>query len=174
MEMDLVHHRYADFEALRLYCHRVAGVVGQLSASIFGYANPSTLEYAENLGIAFQLTNIIRDVGEDARRDRVYLPADELARFGLTVEDILARRGGEPFVQLMQFQAARAQSFYDLAFSKLAPEDRRNQRAGLIMAAIYRTLLNEITADRFQVLEQRVALTPLRKLWIAWKTWVAT
>ena len=174
MEMDLVHHRYADFEALRLYCHRVAGVVGQLSASIFGYANPSTLEYAENLGIAFQLTNIIRDVGEDARRDRVYLPADELARFGLTVEDILARRGGEPFVQLMQFQAARAQSYYDLAFSKLAPEDRRNQRAGLIMAAIYRTLLNEITADRFQVLEQRVALTPLRKLWIAWKTWVAT
>jgi len=174
MEMDLVHHRYADFEALRLYCHRVAGVVGQLSASIFGYANPSTLEYAENLGIAFQLTNIIRDVGEDARRDRVYLPADELARFGLAVEDILARRGGEPFVQLMQFQAARAQSYYDLAFSKLAPEDRRNQRAGLIMAAIYRTLLNEITADRFQVLEQRVALTPLRKLWIAWKTWVAT
>ena len=174
MEMDLVYHRYPDFDSLRLYCHRVAGVVGELSASIFGYREASTLDYAENLGIAFQLTNIIRDVGEDARRDRVYLPADELARFGLTVEDILARRGGEPFVQLMQFQAARAQSYYDLAFSKLAPEDRRNQRAGLIMAAIYRTLLNEITTDRFQVLEQRVALTPLRKLWIAWKTWVAT
>ncbi|HEX5129886.1 MAG TPA: presqualene diphosphate synthase HpnD, partial [Usitatibacter sp.] len=83
MEMDLVHHRYADFEELELYCHRAAGVVGQLSASIFGFANPATLEYAEALGIAFQLTNIIRDVGEDARRDRVYLPAEELARFGV-------------------------------------------------------------------------------------------
>jgi phytoene synthase len=172
MEMDLVHHRYADFDALKLYCHRVAGVVGQLSASIFGYANPSTLEYAENLGIAFQLTNIIRDVGEDARRDRVYLPADELARFGLTVEDILARRGGEAFEKVMELQADRAQSYYEAAFAKLAPEDRPTQRAGLIMAAIYRTLLEEIRADRFQVLEQRVALTPLRKLWIAWKTWV--
>jgi len=172
MEMDLVQHRYADFEALKLYCHRVAGVVGQLSASIFGYTNPATLEYAENLGIAFQLTNIIRDVGEDARRDRVYLPADDLARFGLSVDDILARRGGEAFVKMMEFQADRAQSYYDLAFSRLAPEDRRSQRAGLIMSAIYGTLLKEIRADGFQVLEQRVALTPLRKLWIAWKTWV--
>jgi phytoene synthase len=174
MEMDLVHHRYADFDALKLYCHRVAGVVGQLSASIFGYTNASTIEYAENLGIAFQLTNIIRDVGEDARRDRVYLPADELARFGLAVEDILARRAGAAFEQLMAFQAERAQSYYEAAFAKLAPEDRASQRAGLIMAAIYRTLLEEIRADRFQVLEQRVALTPLRKLWIAWKTWVTT
>jgi len=172
MEMDLVYHRYPDFESLKLYCHRAAGVVGQLSASIFGYSNPATLEYAENLGIAFQLTNIIRDVCEDARRDRVYLPQDELARFGLTVEDILARKGGEPFVRLMEFQAARAQSYYDLAFSKLAAEDRASQRAGLIMAAIYRTLLDEISRDKFQVLEQRVTLTPLRKLWIAWKTWV--
>ena len=171
MEMDLVHHRYADFDALKRYCHCVAGVVGQLSASIFGYAGASTLEYAESLGIAFQLTNIIRDVGEDARRDRVYLPVDELARFGLAPEDILARKGGDSFVKLMQFQAERAQSYYDLAFSKLAPGDRKSQRAGLIMAAIYRTLLNEIQADRFQVLEQRVALTPMRKLWIAWKTW---
>ena len=174
MEMDLVHHRYADFDALKLYCHRVAGVVGQLSASIFGYTNASTIEYAENLGIAFQLTNIIRDVGEDARRDRVYLPVDELARFGLTVEDILARCAGAAFEQLMAFQAERAQSYYEAAFAKLAPGDRASQRAGLIMAAIYRTLLEEIRADRFQVLEQRVALTPLRKLWIAWKTWVTT
>jgi phytoene synthase len=172
MEMDLVHHRYADFEALKLYCHRVAGVVGQLSASIFGYANPSTLEYAENLGIAFQLTNIIRDVGEDARRDRVYLPADELARFGLSAQDILARRGGDSFQKLMALQAERAQGYYDLAFSKLAAEDRKSQRAGLIMAAIYRTLLGEIQRDGFQVLEQRITLTPVRKLWLAWKTWV--
>ena len=172
MEMDLVYHRYPDFDSLRLYCHRAAGVVGQLSASIFGYSEASTLEYAESLGIAFQLTNIIRDVGEDARRGRVYLPQDELARFGLTPEDILERKGGEPFVKLMRFQSERAQSYYDLAFSKLAPADRRSQRAGLIMAAIYRTLLDEIQRDDFQVLEQRVTLTPVRKLWIAWKTWV--
>jgi phytoene synthase len=172
MEMDLVYHRYPDFDSLKLYCHRVAGVVGQLSAAIFGYANPSTLEYAEALGMAFQLTNIIRDVGEDARRDRVYLPGDELARFGLTVDDILQRRGSENFVKLMEFQAARAESYYDLAHSKLAPEDRAHQRAGLIMAAIYRTLLEEIRQDGFNVLDRRVGLTPLRKLWLAWKTWV--
>jgi phytoene synthase len=172
MEMDLVYHRYPDFDSLKLYCHRAAGVVGQLSASIFGYSEASTLEYAESLGIAFQLTNIVRDVGEDARRGRVYLPQDELARFGLTPEDILERKGGEPFVKLMRFQSERAQSYYDLAFSKLAPADRRSQRAGFIMAAIYRTLLDEIQRDDFQVLEQRVTLTPVRKLWIAWKTWV--
>jgi len=172
MEMDLAYHRYPDFDSLKLYCHRAAGVVGQLSASIFGYSEASTLEYAESLGIAFQLTNIIRDVGEDARRGRVYLPQDELARFGLTPEDILERKGGLPFVKLMRFQSERAQSYYDLAFSKLAPADRRSQRAGFIMAAIYRTLLDEIQRDDFQVLEQRVTLTPMRKLWIAWKTWV--
>jgi phytoene synthase len=174
MEMDLAYHRYPDFESLKVYCHRVAGVVGQLSASIFGYANPSTLEYAEALGIAFQLTNIIRDVGEDARRDRVYLPQDELARFGLTAEDLLARRGGEAFAKLMEFQAERAQAHYDLAYSRLAAEDRGNQRAGLIMAAIYLTLLDEIRRDGFKVLDRRVALTPLRKLWIASKTWVTS
>ena len=174
MEMDLSYHRYPDFESLRLYCHRAAGVVGQLSAGIFGYANPSTLEYAESLGLAFQLTNIIRDVGEDARRDRVYLPAEELARFGLAPEDILARRHSDAFVMLMQFQAERAESYYDAAFARLAPEDRRSQRAGLIMAAIYRTLLAEIRRDGFRVLDQRIALTPVRKLWIAWKTWVAS
>jgi phytoene synthase len=173
MEMDLSWHRYPDFESLRLYSHRVAGVVGQLSAAIFGYRNPSTREYAEALGIAFQLTNIIRDVGEDARRDRVYIPQDELARFGLSVEDILARRGGDGFRALMAMQADRAQSYYELAFSKLATEDRASQRAGLIMAAIYRALLDEIRRDGYRVLDQRIALTPLRKLWIAWKTWVS-
>ena len=173
MEMDLAYHRYPDFESLRLYCHRAAGVVGQLSASIFGFTNARTLEYAEGLGMAFQLTNIIRDVGEDARRGRVYLPGDELARFNLTPEDILARKDDERFVKLMEFQAERADSYYDTAMSKLPPEDRRSQRAGLIMAAIYRTLLGEIRHDRFRVLDQRIALTPLRKLWLAWKTWVA-
>ena len=172
MEMDLVYHRYPDFDSLKLYCHRAAGVVGQLSASIFGFAKPATLEYAEALGLAFQLTNIIRDVGEDARRGRVYIPQDELARFGITSEDILARRGGDAFRTMMEFQAGRAQSYYELAHSKLAPEDRASQRAGLIMAAIYSTLLDEIRRDRYDVLDKRIALTPLRKLWIAWKTWV--
>jgi phytoene synthase len=111
-------------------------------------------------------------VGEDARRDRIYIPQDELARFGVSSEDILARRGGEPFQRLMAFQLERAQTYYDLAYSKLAREDRASQRAGLIMAAIYRTLLAEIERDRFDVLDKRIALTPLRKLWIAWKTWV--
>jgi len=172
MEMDLTHHRYPDFAALELYAHRVAGVVGQLSASIFGYSSPATLQYAESLGIAFQLTNIIRDVGEDARRDRIYLPGDEMARFGVRVEDILARKPSDDFRRLMEFQAERADTYYAQAFSRLAPEDRRNQRAGLIMAAIYRTLLTEIRGDRFEVLDRRIALTPLRKLWIAWKTWI--
>ncbi len=174
MEMDLTHTRYADFESLRLYAHRAAGVVGQLSASIFGYREDGTLEYAESLGIAFQLTNIIRDVGEDARRGRVYLPADELARHGLTPEDVIARRDGAAFRQVMVLQGERAECFYESAFAKLPAVDRRDQRAGLIMAAIYRTLLAEIRRDGFDVLERRVALTPLRKLWIAWKTWVAT
>jgi phytoene synthase len=173
MEMDLAYHRYPDFDALKLYCRRAAGVVGELSSSIFGFSNPRTLEYADALGTAFQLTNIIRDVGEDARRGRVYLPADELARFSLTPEDILARRGDERFRQMMELQAERADSYYDIAMAKLPPEERRNQRAGLIMAAIYRTLLTEIRRDGFRVLDQRIALTPLRKLWIAWKTWVA-
>ncbi|MBL0141354.1 MAG: presqualene diphosphate synthase HpnD [Betaproteobacteria bacterium] len=172
MEMDLTRHRYADYESLRLYCHRVAGVVGQLSASIFGYRHARTLEYAETLGLAFQLTNIIRDVGEDARRGRVYLPADELARHGLSAGDILARKGGEAFRAMMGEQAARAESLYEEAFAKLDPEDRGNQRAGLIMAAIYRTLLAEIRRDGFPVLEGRVSLTPIRKLWIAWRTWI--
>ncbi|MCL4688357.1 MAG: presqualene diphosphate synthase HpnD [Burkholderiales bacterium] len=174
MEMDLVRHRYADFEELRLYCHRAAGVVGQLSAGIFGYRHAATLDYAEELGLAFQLTNIIRDVGEDARRGRVYLPADELARHGLTVEDILSRRGGEAFRAVMAEQADRAEATYARALARLHPEDRRNQRAGLIMAAIYRTLLAEIRRDGFPVLEGRVSLTPIRKLWIAWKTWIGS
>ena len=172
MEMDLVQHRYADFDGLKRYCHRVAGVVGQLSASIFGFKNPATLEYAESLGIAFQLTNIIRDVGEDARRDRVYLPAEDLARFGLNAEDIIARRDGPAFRDLMQMQYERATTFFEHAFARLPAEDRDTQKAGLIMAAIYRKLLEEIRRDRFAVLEQRIALTPLRKLWIAWTTWV--
>ena len=173
MEMDLSTRRYGDWEELRVYCHRVAGVVGQLSAGIFGYSQPQTLEYAEHLGLAFQMTNIIRDVGEDARRDRIYLPLDELARFDVAVADVLAARHSPAFQQLMAFQTQRARSLYDHAFKNLAVEDRKSQRAGLIMASIYRALLTEIADDGYKVLTQRTSLTPIRKLWLAWKTWVS-
>jgi phytoene synthase len=150
----------------------VAGVVGILSASIFGATRPETLEYAERLGLAFQLTNIIRDVGEDARKGRIYLPISELQQFQVTAADILNARHRDKFEQLMAFQAQRAQQVYDEAFALLPREDRRAQRPGLIMAAIYRTLLDEIQRDGYHVLNQRISLTPIRKLWLAWKTWV--
>lgn len=172
MEMDLDCNRYADFSTLQLYCHNVAGVVGQLSAEIFGYQDPKTLEYAHNLGLAFQLTNIIRDVGEDARRDRIYLPEDELAQFGVSSEDILHSRESDNFRQLMEFQIERAENYYTQAFAALPAEDRKNQRPGFIMAAIYRALLEEIKDDACQVMRQRVSLTPIRKLWIGWRTWI--
>ena len=142
MEMDLDQTRYADFKALHLYCYRVASVVGQLAATIFGHSERSTLKYAHDLGLAFQLTNIIRDVGEDARRDRIYLPQDELARFNVSEQDILAGRESDAFRALMQYQVERARHYYQQAFAALPAADRRNQRPGLVMAAIYRTLLD--------------------------------
>jgi 15-cis-phytoene synthase len=174
MEMDLTRKRYRDWDELKLYCHRVAGVVGQLSAGIFGYANPRTIDYAENLGLAFQMTNIIRDVGEDARRGRVYLPQTDIDAANADIEDILHARHTPAFEALMAQQAVRAKSLYSAAFEALSAEDRRPQRPGLIMSSIYRTLLDEIERDKFQVLNQRISLTPIRKLWLAWKTWVTT
>jgi phytoene synthase len=170
MSMDLEQHRYPDFLALEHYCHHVAGVVGLLSAEIFGYANPSTRHYARDLGVAFQLTNIIRDVGEDGQRGRIYLPQDELDRFGVTASDVFHGRSTAAFTALMTHQVVRARSWYDRALGALPHVDRRAQRPGLIMAAIYRRLLDEIERDGFRVLEQRVALTPLTKAWLAWKT----
>ena len=172
MEMDLNQTRYLDFPGLKKYCWHVAGVVGILSASIFGVTREQTLQYAERLGLAFQLTNIIRDVGEDARKGRIYLPIDELQRFEVTAADILNARHTPNFERLMAFQAERAKALYAEAFALLPKEDRRAQRPGLIMAAIYRTLLDEIEHDRFRVLNQRISLTPIRKLWLAWKTYV--
>jgi phytoene synthase len=170
MQMDLTQTRYLDFAALERYCYHVAGVVGLLAAGIFGYSNPRTLEYAKDLGTAFQLTNIIRDVGEDARKNRIYLPLEDLQRFEVTAADLTHARPAPGFSTLMQFQAERARSYYGKA---LEQADRRAQRPGLIMAAIYSALLEEIERDGFRVLTQRTSLTPLRKLWIAWKTWIA-
>ncbi len=172
MEMDLTQNRYADFDQLRLYCHRVAGVVGLLSARIFGYRDARTEAYAHNLGLAFQLTNIIRDVGEDARRNRIYLPLDELTRFGVGEADILHGRETENFIKLMAFQGDRANQYYAQAFALLPAADRKSQRTGLIMAAIYHAVLDEVRQDGYHVLNQRISLTPLRKLWIACSTWL--
>jgi 15-cis-phytoene synthase len=172
MEMDLTQTRYLDWPSLERYCYRVAGVVGVLAAGIFGYRDARTLEYAKQLGIAFQLTNIIRDVGEDARKNRIYLPIEDLQRFGVTAADILQARETPAFHELMAFEAARAKAHYRQALDALPRDDRRAQRPGLIMAAIYRALLGEIERDGFRVLAQRTSLTPLRKFWIAWKTWI--
>ena len=172
MEMDLNQTRYLDYAGMSKYCWHVASVVGILSASIFGVTNPQTLQFAEKLGHAFQLTNIIRDVGEDARKGRIYLPVNELQQFNVTAADLLNARHSENFENLMKFQIARAQKAYDEAFALLPKEDRRAQRPGLMMAAIYRTLLTEIENDGYHVLTQRISLTPIRKLWLAWKTYI--
>ena len=169
MEMDLDQQRYEDYKSLLLYCHRAAGVVGQVAAEIFGYQNRQTLKYAHELGLAFQLTNIIRDVGEDARRGRIYLPQDELAQFNIKPAEILNCQHSARFERLMQFQYERAVQAYERALAWLPHEDRKAQRAGLAMAAIYRALLEEIRRDGFHVLDRKISLTPLRKLWLAWK-----
>lgn len=171
MEMDLDQHRYADFNALRLYCYRVASVVGLLSAEIFGYRERATLRYASDLGLAFQLTNIIRDVGDDARRGRIYLPLDELARFGVSEDDILAGRHTPAFTELMAFQCERARQTYVRALAELPHADRRAQRPGLVMAAIYRRLLEEIEAGGFQVLGAPPRLATRTKLTVAVTAW---
>lgn len=172
MEMDLNQPRYPDFKSLQLYCYRVASVVGLLAAEIFGYTDRRTLKYAHDLGIAFQLTNIIRDVGEDARRNRIYLPMDELQQFGVTAADILNSKETESFRKLMTFQIERAQRYYRQALENLPTVDRKSQRTGLIMAAIYQATLNEVMASGCHVLKERVSLSPMFKLWLSVRTWL--
>ena len=168
-QMDLQQTRYLDFAGLQTYCHLVAGIVGEVAAQIFGQTDDLTTQYAHTLGQALQLTNIIRDVGEDSRRGRIYLPIDELQRFDVKAHEILQLSSSDRFVQLMRFQTTRALGLYDQALYMLPAADRRNQKPGLMMASIYRTLLIEIQRDNFQVLQQRTQLTPLRKFWLAWK-----
>ncbi len=167
--MDLEQTRYLDYPNLERYCHLVAGVVGEVAAGIFGQTQPQTTAYAHKLGQALQLTNIIRDVGEDALRGRIYLPVNELQRFDVKAHEVLKCTYSDRFRALMQFQAQRAHGLYDEALALLPDADRRAQKPGLMMASIYRTLLREIEAADFQVLHQRIKLTPLRKLWLAWK-----
>jgi len=167
--MDLEQTRYLDYPNLQRYCHLVAGVVGEVAARIFGQTQEQTTRYAHTLGQALQLTNIIRDVGEDSLRGRIYLPVNELQQFDVKAHEILKRSYSDRFTALMQFQAQRAHGLYDEALALLPTQDRRAQKPGLMMASIYRTLLREIEAENFQVLHQRIALTPLRKMWLAWK-----
>ena len=174
-QMDLDQSRYLDYANLQRYCHLVAGVVGEVAARIFGQTDARTTEYAHRLGLAFQLTNIVRDVGEDALRGRIYLPVNELQRFDVKAHELL-KRGTQSdatfatrFGALMRFQIDRALATYDDALALLPAADRRAQKPGLMMASIYRTLLQEIAHDPALVLTQRVSLTPLRKLWLAWK-----
>lgn len=168
-QMDLEQTRYLAYPNLQQYCHLVAGVVGEVAARIFGQTDPKTTEYAHKLGLALQLTNILRDVGEDALRGRIYLPVNELQQFDVKAHEVLNRVHSERFVALMKFQAERAHRCYDEALALLPAADRRAQKPGLMMASIYRTLLREIERDNFQVLDQRVSLTPVRKFWLAWR-----
>lgn len=172
MAMDLEYNRYPDFPTLEVYCYRVAGAVGLLSAAIFGYRNPSTLEYARTLGTALQLTNIVRDIGEDVRRNRIYIPLDELARYEVSADDLILFRETPSVDALVRHQVRRARELYRSALALLAPEDTLAQRPGLIMARIYLRLLDELEAEGSRVVNRRISLTPLRKLWIAWRTWM--
>jgi 15-cis-phytoene synthase len=171
MAMDLQYNAYPDFEALEVYCRRRSGVVGILSAKVFGYIDQRTLDYASELGVAFQLTTIIRDVGADVRRNRIRLPLHELATHDITIDELEHGRETQNFRNLMDFQIARAHSFYQRAYAKLPAVDRAAQRPGLIVAAIAQTLLREIANDPAVVLRNRVELTPVRMFWIACRTW---
>ncbi len=173
MEMDLNQQRYPDTASLLVYCHRVAGIVGEISATLFGAQHANTALYANKLGLALQLTNILRDIGEDARRGRVYLPEDTLAAAGLTRDAVLRLQDGPVLRGVLRQVADQARALYAEAIGLLDKSDVRSQRAGLIMARIYAVLLEEIAASDFAVIHQRIALPPLRKFWLAWASWVA-
>ncbi len=170
MEMDLDQQSYSTFQELSLYCYRVASVVGLLSAEIFGYTDRHTLKYAHDLGMAFQLTNILRDVGEDTRRGRIYIPGEEMDHYGVSRADLLQGKASPGMQALLRHQAVRARLYYESAFARLPEQDRASQRSGLIMAAIYLKLLDTMEVQNFPVLERRVRLSPWHKLWIAWRT----
>jgi 15-cis-phytoene synthase len=170
VEMDLSITRYATFEELRLYCYRVASAVGLVSIEIFGYGNPACRNYAIELGLALQMTNILRDVARDLRNGRIYLPEDDMARFRYSAEDLRAQVRDDRFQQLMQFEAARAEKFFARARALLPPEDRRSMVAAEIMSAVYFALLKKMKSDGFRVFEHDYKLGGLAKLGhVAWQ-----
>jgi phytoene synthase len=172
-EMDLARVRFERAEDLYPYCYRVASAVGLCCIEIFGYTDPRAREYAVHLGTALQLTNIIRDVGADAREGRVYLPREDLTACGLSEEDLVAGRYDERFLRLMQRQAARAREFYAAAAAAFPAADARSLVAAEIMGRIYRALLEEIEARRFAVFGERITLPARRKVAIALRCWAA-
>jgi phytoene synthase len=173
MEIDLVKSRYRTFDELREYCYLVASSVGLICRKIFGYRNESTRDYAINLGIALQLTNILRDVADDARRGRIYIPLEDLDRFGVTEEDLLQLRYTPRFVALMRFECERASHFFDVARNALKDEDKRFFFAARIMWSIYAHTLNRISASDYNVFEQRISISKLLKLLIAFRYWLS-
>ena len=167
LEMDLLRAHYETFEELSLYCYRVASTIGLIAIEIFGYTNPRTRDYAVNLGRAMQLVNILRDIQSDARRGRVYLPREDLDRFGVRPEELLLGAHNHSFVELMRFESDRARHFFDVARQFLPPQDRRSMVAAEIMAAIYWRLLGRIQERRYDVFGEKVRLPAYEKLWIA-------
>lgn len=164
VEMDLRIKRYATFEELRVYCYRVASAVGLVSIEIFGYRNPACKEYAVQLGFALQMTNIIRDVGKDLRAGRIYLPQDDLARYHYSEKELENRQYNDHFLQLMQFEAARARQFFGHAAAVLPREDRKSMVPAEIMSSIYRGLLRRMELDKFRVFEKEYTVSKLEKV----------
>jgi phytoene synthase len=171
VEMDLTRNRYATFGDLYEYCYRVAGVVGLMCIEIFGYRNPKAKDYAVNLGVALQLTNIMRDIRVDAERDRIYLPQDEMARFGYSEAELFQGAYTPAFLALMRFTSTRAHQYFQNARQLLALEDRRSLLAAEIMGAIYYRLLEAIEASGYRVFDRTITLPTTHKLWIALATW---
>ncbi|GJG92904.1 presqualene diphosphate synthase HpnD [Cupriavidus pauculus] len=171
-EMDLAQSRYFDETVLGRYCRQVGGTFGKLAARVLGFSDDRTLEFAEKLGLSLMRIRIVREMGHDARLGRIYIPVDTLQRFEVPAADVMQSRHSPQFAALMQDQAAQARALYQDALALLPRADRRAQRALLALAAIHHALLDEIEASQFQVLTQRIALTPMRKLWLAWKTWL--
>jgi phytoene synthase len=173
VEMDLTKKRYETFEELSTYCFLVASSVGLMCRQIFGYRNESTKDYAINLGLAFQLTNIIRDVKDDARRGRIYIPQEDLRRFGYSEEDILAARYTPEFVNLMRFECDRAKRYFELAQQSLRDEDKRYFFAARIMWSIYAHILRTIERSQYNVFQRRISISKPLKLLITFRYWLS-
>ena len=171
VEMDLSRKRYQTWEELRPYCYRVASALGLICIEIFGYRNPAAKLYAENLGLALQLTNILRDVREDAERGRIYLPLEDLARFNVSEQEILGGVYSPNFVNLMDFEARRARELYALAQSELALEDRATLLTAEAMRLIYAALLERIIKSNYRVLDRRHSLSAPHKLYLVGRAW---
>ncbi len=172
MEMDLKWHSYQTFSDLREYCYRAASTVGLICIEIFGYESPRTREYAVNLGLALQLTNILRDLKEDVARGRIYIPIEDLERFGYSQEDLRAGIYNAPFIEMMKFETARARSYFERAAATLPEQDRASMFAAEIMGAIYRELLDQIPAVKYDVFRNRLTIPKSRRMKIAFKLWL--